>query len=336
MHDNNQADSISNVTFDRHRRLRTSPAIRALLKETILSMNDLVYPIFVEEGIDDYAPIPSMPGVNRIPESMLGSEMKALEQDGIRAVLVFGVSHNKDETGSDSLKDSGLLARIISTAKKATPDMLVISDTCFCEYTTHGHCGIIHDGVVQNDETIQNLAKQAVIAAKAGADIIAPSAMMDGQVALIRNSLDLAGYSHIPIMAYSSKFASCFYGPFREASGCSLEGDRKTYQLDSGNGREALRESASDAAQGADFLMVKPGLPYLDVLARIRDSSLLPLAVYQVSGEYSMIKAAAEAGYIDERSAVIESLLAFKRAGADLIITYFARYFAVNGLDKDV
>jgi len=309
----------------RLRRLRKTEALRDLMRETSITSNDLIYPIFVEEGIDAHAPVASMPGVSRIPEKKLAEDIKAMYADGIKAIMMFGVSHYKDASGSDSWKKDGLLARMIKRAKDALPEMVVISDTCFCEYTDHGHCGVIDQGHVHNDATLANLARQAVAAAEAGADMIAPSAMMDGQIAAIREALDGAGFSDMPIMAYSSKFASAFYGPFRAAAGCDLKGDRKAYQMDPMNGREALRESLTDEAEGADILMVKPGLPYLDVLSKIRERSLLPLAVYQVSGEYAMIKFAAQAGAIDEKRVVNETLGAFKRAGADLILTYFAR-----------
>jgi porphobilinogen synthase len=257
--------------------------------------------------------------------------MKEIAGAGIRAVMTFGVSHRKDDIGSDTWNRDGLMARMIKRAKDAAPDVVLFSDTCFCEYTTHGHCGVIHDGDVHNDHTIENLGKQAVVAAEAGADVIAPSAMMDGQVAAIRSALDGAGFLNTPIMAYSSKFASAYYGPFRAAAGCDLEGDRKAYQMNPFNGREALRESDLDEAEGADMLMVKPALPYLDVLARVRQRSLLPLAAYQVSGEYAMIKFAAAAGAIDEHRVVRETLGAVKRAGADLILTYFAMDIARQG-----
>ena len=311
----------------RMRRLRKTEALRSLVRETSVSPNDLIYPIFVEEEIDTHAPISSMPGVMRIPEKKLGEDIKAMYADGIKAVMLFGVSHHKDASGSDSWKKDGLLSRMIKRAKDAAPDMVVISDTCFCEYTDHGHCGVIDGNHVHNDHTITNLGKQAVIAAKAGADMIAPSAMMDGQITAIREALDEENFLDTPIMAYSSKFASSFYGPFRAAAGCDLKGDRKAYQMDPMNSREALRESLLDEDEGADILMVKPGLPYLDILTKIRQESLLPLAVYQVSGEYAMIKFAAQAGAIDEKRVVRETLGSFKRAGADLILTYYARDF---------
>ena len=315
----------------RPRRLRASPVLRDMLRETAVTMDDLIYPIFVEEELDDYAPVESMPGVNRIPERKLGAAIKEMRAAGIRAVMTFGVSHRKDDTGSDSWNENGLLARMIKRAKDAAPDMLVISDTCFCEYTTHGHCGVIHGESVHNDHTLENLGRQSVVAAKAGADMIAPSAMMDGQVMAIRAALDRSGFSDTPIMAYSSKFASAFYGPFRAAAGCDLIGDRKAYQMDPMNGREAVRESLLDEAEGADILMVKPALPYLDVLSQVRARSTLPLAAYQVSGEYAMIKFAALAGAIDEHRVVRETLGGIKRAGADLILTYFAMDVARQG-----
>jgi porphobilinogen synthase len=315
----------------RLRRLRSSPALRDMMQETTVSLNDLIYPIFVEEGLEDFAPVESMPGIHRIPERKLASAIKEIAGAGIKAVMTFGVSRHKDETGSDSWNENGLLARMIKRAKDAAPELLVISDTCFCEYTSHGHCGVIHDGEVHNDHTIDNLGRQSVVAARAGADMIAPSAMMDGQVAAIRSALDGAGCTNTPIMAYSSKFASAFYGPFRAAAGCDLIGDRKAYQMNPLNGREALRESILDEAEGADILMVKPALPYLDVLSQIRRRSLLPLAAYQVSGEYAMIKFAAQAGAIDEHRVVRETLGGIKRAGADLIMTYFAMDIARHG-----
>ena len=316
----------------RHRRLRRTPALRALIRETRLHAEDLILPLFIEEGIDEPVPIHEMPGVSRIPERHLAREIEAIARDGVRSVILFGISHHKDATGSDTLAAEGLMARMTRIAKDAAPGLVVITDNCFCEYTDHGHCGVIEQGHVDNDRTLENLARQCVVAADAGADIIAPSAMMDGQIAAIREALDTAGHTQMPIMSYSSKFASAFYGPFRAASGCDLQGDRNTYQMDPMNGREALRESDTDEAEGADILMVKPGMPYLDVLARIRDRTDLPLAVYQVSGEYAMIKFAAQAGALDEDRVVMESLGAFKRAGADLILTYFARDVIRQGL----
>jgi len=315
----------------RFRRLRSSQALRDLVQETTVTLNDLIYPIFVEEELDDFAPVDSMPGVFRIPERKLAATVKQIAGAGVRALMLFGVSHHKDPAGSDSWNPGGLLARMVKKAKRAVPEMVVISDTCFCEYTDHGHCGPVEAGEVVNDAAIENLGHQAVVAVEAGADIVAPSAMMDGQVAAIRRALDAAGHTAAPIMAYSSKMASAFYGPFRAASGCDLQGDRKTYQMDPLNAREALRESLLDEAEGADFLMVKPALPYLDIVARLRQQSLLPIAAYQVSGEYAMIKFAAAAGALDEPRIVRETLGAIKRAGADLILSYFARDIARQG-----
>ena len=315
----------------RLRRLRKNEALRRLVRETAVTLDDLIYPVFIEEEIEEALPIPTMPGISRIPEKKLSAEMKSLKSEGIRSVMLFGVSHKKDAEGADSWKSGGLIARMIKRARDAAPELTIISDVCFCEYTDHGHCGVVKDGHVNNDLTVANLAKQAVTAAAAGADMVAPSAMMDGQVKAIRDALDESGHTDTPIMAYSSKFASAFYGPFRAAAGCDLKGDRNSYQMDPMNSREALRESIQDEAEGADILMVKPALPYLDVLARLRERTLLPLAAYQVSGEYAMIKFAAAAGAIDERRVVQETLGAIKRAGADMILTYFARDVARKG-----
>ncbi len=310
----------------RLRRLRRTGALRDLVRETHVTAHDLILPIFIEEELDAPLPIPAMPGVSRIPERHLAREIEGIAHDGVRAVMLFGISRHKDATGSDTLRCGGLLARMTRTVKNAAPELVVMTDNCFCEYTDHGHCGAVGpDGNVLNDQTLDALARQAVVAADAGADVIAPSAMMDGQVGTIRRALDGAGHGDVPVLSYSTKFASAFYGPFRAASGCDLQGDRKAYQMDPGNAREALRESSADEAEGADMLMVKPGLPYLDVLARIRAQTLLPLGVYQVSGEYAMIKFAAQAGALDEARVVRETLGAFKRAGADLILSYFAR-----------
>lgn len=312
----------------RFRRRRKSAAMRDLVRENHLSRDDLILPIFVQEGITEPVTIDSMPGVVRYPESQLAQAVQSAWQLGIKAVLLFGVSEHKDDTGSDTWNDQGLLARMIKTAKQAAPDMLIISDNCFCEYTSHGHCGVVCDHDVDNDQTLANLQKQVVTCARAGVDMIAPSGMMDGMIAAIREALDTAGFNHIPVMSYSTKFASAFYGPFRDAVDSTFKGSRNTYQMDPANGREALAESLEDEAQGADLLMVKPGVAYLDVIKDIRDHSSLPLAVYHVSGEYAMIKAAAQAGVIDEKAIVLETMTAFKRAGANLIITYYARDIA--------
>lgn len=312
----------------RFRRLRKTTALRELVRETQIRMSDFILPIFVEEGITSPVPIKSMPDVYRYPESQIEEIVQRAWSKGVRAVILFGVSSHKDEEGSDTWSENGLLARMIRTAKKAQPEMLVISDNCFCEYTTHGHCGVVHDNDVDNDQTLANLQKQAVLAARAGVDMIAPSGMMDGMISALREGLDAAGFTQIPIMSYSTKFASAFYGPFRDAVDSSFKGTRNTYQMDPANGREALAESMQDEAEGADILMVKPGTAYLDVLAHIRANSARPLAVYHVSGEYAMIKAGAAAGVIDEKAIVLETMTAFKRAGADLIITYYAEKLA--------
>lgn len=308
----------------RFRRLRQSSSLRQLVRENQVTVSDLILPIFVEEGISQPVAIASMPGVFRYPESQLSEVVKRVWNKGIKAIILFGVSTHKDDCGSDTWSDDGLLARMIRTAKAAAPEILVISDNCFCEYTTHGHCGVIERDDVCNDATLENLQKQVVTAARAGVDMIAPSGMMDGMIVAIRQALDANGFSHIPVMSYSTKFASAFYGPFRDAVDSTFKGSRNTYQMDPANGREALAESLQDEAEGADILMVKPGIAYLDVLAHIRANSARPLAVYHVSGEYAMIKAGAAAGVIDEKAIVLETMTAFKRAGADLIITYYA------------
>ena len=316
----------------RMRRLRQNTGIRQMVRENQVQISDLIYPLFVEENIDTPVAIPTMPGVMRETEKTLIAKMKQVADLKIPAVMLFGVSHHKDHTGSDSLDPNGLMARMIHTAKKHAPNTTIIADLCFCEYTDHGHCGPINNETrdVDNDKTVENIAMQAVVAAEAGADMVAPSGMMDGQVSAIRHALDVTGFSHVPVMAYAAKFASVFYGPFRDAAGCSLghnpnvPTDRKSYQLDPANGREAIRDALMDEQEGADILMVKPGMPYLDILAKLRDKTELPLAAYQISGEYAMIKIAAEAGAIDYQSAMMESLLAFKRAGADMILTYSA------------
>ncbi len=316
----------------RFRRLRRTPVLRELVRENHLRMSDLILPLFVEEDIDTPVPVASMPGVFRYPENQLAEKIRQVWRKGVRAVILFGVSTHKDAQGSDTWNPQGLMARMIRIAKDAQPDMLVISDNCFCEYTDHGYCGVINQNTgrtdVDNDATLINLQRQALVAAEAGVDVIAPSGMQDGMISALRYALDSGGYRHIPILSYSTKFASAFYGPFRDAVDSGFKGTRDTYQMDPANGREALAESLRDEAEGADILMVKPGLAYLDVLAAIRARSSRPLAVYQVSGEYAMIKAAAAAKVIDERAVVLESLLAFKRAGADLILTYYAEQLA--------
>ena len=316
----------------RPRRLRRSESLRSVFQETEFRLDDLILPIFVEEGIDDFVPITSMPGVNRIPEKKLAQEIERYARAGIKSVMTFGVSHHLDEIGSDTWNENGLVARMARICKDSVPEMLVMSDTCFCEYTSHGHCGVLHEHGVDNDATLANLGRQAVVAASAGADFIAPSAAMDGQVQAIRGALDAAGFHDTAVMTYSTKFASSLYGPFREAGGTALKGDRKSYQMNPMNRREAVRESLLDEQEGADVLMVKPAGAYLDVIADIRAASRLPLAAYQVSGEYAMIKFAGLAGAIDEARVMRESIGAIKRAGADLILTYFAMDLAEQGI----
>ncbi len=313
----------------RMRRLRATDSLRRMVRENHLRPEDMIYPLFVEENLSERTPLKTLPGMFRETEDSLAAAVKEAAAQGLSGVMLFGVSHNKDHNGSDSFDPNGLLARMIDRAKQAAPEISVIADCCFCEYTDHGHCGPLDaKGDVDNDRTIENVAMQAVIAAEAGADIIAPSGMMDGQVSAIRHALDVTGFKNVPIMAYAAKFASVFYGPFRDAAGCALgqhahvRSDRKSYQMDPANAREALREAALDEAEGADILMIKPGMPYLDILARLRQTTDLPLAVYQVSGEYSMMKFAAEAGALNYQEAMMESLIAFKRAGADMILTY--------------
>ncbi len=323
--------SLSSDKFPhvRMRRLRRNEAIRDMVRENTVTANDLIVPIFVEENITERKAIASMPGVFRETEKTLEARVKEIAASGVRGIMLFGVSHNKDHVGSDSMDPNGLLARMINRAKNAAPETSIIADVCFCEYTDHGHCGpLCAHGDVDNDRTIENIAMQSVIACEAGADMIAPSGMMDGQVSAIRHTLDVTGFSDIPIMAYAAKFASCFYGPFRDAAGCALgknsnvRSDRKSYQLDPSNARQALRDAMLDEREGADMLMVKPGMAYLDILSKLRAQSELPLAVYQVSGEYAMLRFAAQAGALNYQDAMMESLLAFKRAGADMILSY--------------
>ncbi|KSU83757.1 delta-aminolevulinic acid dehydratase [Fictibacillus enclensis] len=314
------------MNFKRHRRLRTSESMRALVRETHLHTDDLIYPIFFVEGEKVKQEVPSMPGVYHVSLDFLHEEMQELVDLNIRSVMVFGVPGHKDEVGSSAYDHNGIVQRAIKIIKESFPQLTVIADTCLCQYTDHGHCGIIRDGEVLNDESLAALANTAVSQAKAGADVIAPSNMMDGFVTAIRAGLDEAGFLNVPIMSYSVKYSSAYYGPFREAAHSSPQfGDRKSYQMDPANRMEALREAESDIEEGADFLMVKPALAYLDVLRELKDRYPLPLVAYNVSGEYSMIKAAAQNGWIDEESIVMETLTGMKRAGADLIITYHAK-----------
>ena len=312
----------------RMRRLRRTPVLRDLVRETRVTAADLVMPLFVEEGLSAPQPIEAMPGMARLPLAQVAQEAGEIAALGIPAVLLFGIPAEKDQEGSGAWDDAGIVQEATRAIRAAHPDLLVIADLCLCEYTSHGHCGVVDPAHpdVDNDATLELLARTAVSQARAGADIIAPSDMMDGRVAAIRAALDEDGATDIPIMSYSAKFASAFYGPFREAAGSTPEsGDRRGYQMDPGNGREAVRESLLDAEEGADILMVKPALPYLDVIRRVRDASDLPIAAYNVSGEYAMVKAAAQAGWLDERAAVLETLTAIRRAGADIVISYHAK-----------
>ena len=307
------------------RRTRQNEKLRSLVRETHLSVNQLIYPLFIAEGIQEPREISSMPGIMQWPVDSVGREVERITNLGIPAVLLFGIPSEKDEVGSQAYASKGIIQQGIQRIKAESPDTLVITDVCLCEYTSHGHCGVIRNGDVHNDESLGLLSRMALSHVEAGADIVAPSDMMDGRVGTIRSALDEHGYSNTPIMAYSAKFASGFYGPFREAAESTPQfGDRRSYQMDPANSREALREVDLDIAEGADIIMVKPAMPYLDIIRQTRDRYDLPIAAYNVSGEYSMIKAAAQNGWIDERRVVMEVLTGIRRAGADMIITYFA------------
>lgn len=313
----------------RPRRLRRTEFIRALVRETKLTPDDFVYPLFVCEGEGVRREIGSMPGCFNLSIDELVKEIEAARGDGIRSVILFGVPDEKDALGTQAYAEDGITQRGIRAIKREVKDVLVMADNCLCEYTDHGHCGVVAEGEVLNDATLDLLARAAVSQAEAGADIIAPSNMMDGFVGAIRSALDGAGFEQIPIMSYAVKYASGFYGPFREAAQSAPQfGDRRGYQMDPANAREALREAALDVEQGADMLMVKPALPYLDIIHAVRERFDLPVAAYQVSGEYAMIKAAGRLGWIDEGRVALESLTSIKRAGADIILTYFAREMA--------
>ncbi|CAM3747844.1 porphobilinogen synthase [Mesobacillus zeae] len=317
---------MKEIVFSRHRRLRSSANMRALVRENHLHTEDLIYPIFIAEGKGIRKEISSMPGIFQLSIDQLKTEMDEVTELGIKSVLLFGIPSEKDECGTQAFHDHGVVQQGIRYIKESYPEVIVIADTCLCEYTSHGHCGVVENGNVLNDPSLELLAKTAVAQAEAGADIIAPSNMMDGFVAAIRAGLDEAGYSDIPVMSYAVKYSSAFYGPFREAAESTPQfGDRKTYQMDPANRLEALREAESDVAEGADFLIVKPGMPYLDIVRDVKNSFNLPVVIYNVSGEYSMVKAAAQNGWVDERNTVLEMLTGMKRAGADLIITYHAK-----------
>jgi len=314
--------------FARFRRKRLHPVLRDLVRETVLTPNDFIYPLFIRGGEGIRNEVASMPGVFQMSIDEAIKECEALKALGLKAIILFGIPDVKDSVGSDALCEHGIIATALREIKAAHPDMLVITDLCFCEYTDHGHCGVLDPELqtVDNDITLQNLAKQAVVHAEAGADMVAPSGMMDGMITAIREGLDHAGFSHIPIMSYSTKFASAYYGPFRDvAESAPSFGDRRSYQMDPANRREAILESLEDEREGVDILMVKPALAYMDIIRDIREASDLPLAVYNVSGEYSMLKMAARAGVIDYERVMMETLLGFKRAGADIIISYHAK-----------
>ncbi|ABY95522.1 porphobilinogen synthase [Thermoanaerobacter brockii subsp. lactiethylicus] len=310
----------------RPRRLRMNSILREMIRETSLDVGDLIYPLFVVPGDNIKEEIDSMPGVYHFSIDLLVEEVKEVRDLGIPAILLFGVPSYKDELGSEAYSEEGIVQKAVREIKEKVPEIVVITDVCMCGYTIHGHCGIVENGQVVNDKTIDYIAKIALSHVEAGADIVAPSDMMDGRVAAIRKLLDSKGFVNTPIMAYSAKYASSFYGPFREAANSFPQfGDRKSYQMDYGNSNEALREIALDIEEGADIVMVKPALSYLDIIRRVKDNFNIPIAAYNVSGEYSMVKAAAKMGWIDEKSVVLEILTSIKRAGADIVITYFAK-----------
>ena len=310
----------------RPRRLRASDPIRRMVRENDLTVKDLIYPLFAIYGEKVKNEVSSMPGVYQLSVDNLLVEAAEVVKLGIPAVILFGIPETKDEVGSGGYAEDGIVQTAVRALKKEYPELLVITDVCLCEYTSHGHCGIVRDGEVLNDPTLELLARTAVSHAQAGADMVAPSDMMDGRVGAIRQALDEHGYSNLPVMAYSAKYASAFYGPFRDAAGSTPQfGDRRAYQMDPANGAEALRETRLDIAEGADIVMVKPALAYMDVIRRIKDEFAYPVAVYNVSGEYAMVKAAAQNGWVDERRIVLEILTGFKRAGANLILTYHAK-----------
>ncbi len=317
----------------RLRRLRKNDSIRRMVRETHLCLSDFIYPIFIKPGTHVKNPIQTMPGIYQFSTDTVIDEIDEIYELGIHSVLLFGIPVKKDSVGSEAWSKDGCVQKVITAIKSKYPDFIVAADACFCEYTTHGHCGVLSGGELLNDPTLVNLQKEAVSYASAGADIVAPSGMIDGMVGAIRGGLDDAGYQNTIILSYSAKYASAFYGPFRDAAESAPQsGDRKSYQMDSANSDEALRETALDIEEGADIIMVKPALSYLDVLYKVKENFNIPVAAYNVSGEYSMVKAAAELGYIDEKNVRDESLISIKRAGADIIITYFAMEIAKEGV----
>lgn len=318
----------------RHRRLRYNPLMRDMVRETVLTKNDLIYPLFVVPGEKVKNPVKSMPGVYQLSKDELVKECKEVSALGIPAIILFGIPEHKDEVGSGAYDPNGIIQQAVRAIKSEINDLLVITDVCMCEYTSHGHCGVLNGEEILNDKTIELLAREALTHAQAGADIIAPSDMMDGRVAVIRKTLDANGFEKIPIMSYAAKYASGFYGPFRDAAESTPAfGDRRSHQMDVGNVNEALREVAEDIEEGADIVMVKPAGPYLDVIRAVKEKFAMPTAAYQVSGEYAMIKAAGANGWIDEERVMVESAFAIKRAGADMFLTYFAKDLA-RWIDK--
>lgn len=315
-----------NIPYYRPRRLRRNENIRRMVRETTLSVNDFIYPLFVTEGKQVKNAITSMPGNYQLSIDLLIKEVKDVHALGIPAIILFGIPAKKDAIGSDAISDDGIIQRAVRAIKDAVPDIYVITDVCFCEYTDHGHCGPIKDGDVENDATLELLGKQALTHARAGADMVAPSGMMDGMVGAIREALDENNFTQMPIMSYAAKYASAFYGPFRDAAESAPQfGDRRGYQMDPANAREALYEVELDISEGADIIMVKPAMPYLDIIRQVYDQINLPIAAYNVSGEFAIVKAAAQMGWIDEQRVALEMLTSIKRAGASLILTYFAK-----------
>jgi porphobilinogen synthase len=325
---------MSTYPIIRHRRLRYNPLVRDMVRETVLTKNDLIYPLFVVPGTKIKNPVKSMPGVFQLSIDELVKECKEVRDLGIPAVILFGIPDHKDEVGSGAYDANGIIQQSIRAIKAEVKDLLIITDVCMCEYTSHGHCGVLNGEEILNDETVSLLAKEALTHAEAGADMIAPSDMMDGRVAAIRKALDYKGFTKIPIMSYAAKYSSGFYGPFRDAAESTPAfGDRRSHQMDIGNVNEALREVVEDIEEGADIVMVKPAGPYLDVIRKVKDTFGMPTAAYQVSGEYAMIKAAGANGWIDEERVMVEAAFAIKRAGADMFLTYFAKDLA-KWLDK--
>jgi porphobilinogen synthase len=320
---------VSTFPVTRLRRFRRTAALRALVRETRLDLADFVYPLFACPGVGVEEPLEGLPGLARRSVDVLCDEAEELQRLGVEAVLLFGIPEEKDEVGSGAYDDEGIIQRALRSLRQRAPGLVLMTDVCLCEYTSHGHCGLVQEGEVLNDVSLELLARTAVSHAEAGADAVAPSDMMDGRIGAVRGSLDGEGFEHVPVVAYSAKYASSFYGPFREAAGATPAfGDRKSYQLDPPNVREALRECELDLGEGADALMIKPALPYLDVIAAARERFTAPIFAYSVSGEYAMVKAAAASGWLDERQGALETLTAIKRAGADVIVSYWAKELA--------